>query len=426
MTHASSLPENRPLTVLHISTYDNYGGSAKSAYKIHTGLREMGVRSRMLVKRNFTTDTDVGVVAKGMAKGLDAAVGQGLDALGLQYIFYPSSRAILRHPWFLEADIVQLYNTHSGYFTHSVLPAMSRRKRLVWRLSDMWPMTGHCAYSGPCDRWKTGCGKCPDLVTPPSLPRDTTALLWRHKRWLYGRSDFHVVAPSRWIEGVAAQSPLLGKFPRSYIPNGINTRVFRPLEKALCRNILGIPEGRLAVLFIANTLTDPKKGGVHFLRAMNLLEDAEPGKYMALAVGERAMGWGTELRCPAWKHDLVLEDELLALAYNAADVYVHAAPRENFPNTILEAMACSSPVVGFDSGGVREVLVHGRTGHLAAEETAEELARGVRACLRDEGERERLSRNCREAVLESFSLERQARDFRDLYRGLLAAPAPGV
>ena len=172
------------LNVLHISTTDNSGGSGRSAYRVHSGLKHLGVRSRMLVGLKVTHDKDVLPIANnGFNAAADRFFGRALGRLSLQYLFFPSSFGLLGHQWFKEADIVQLYNTHGNYFSHTVLPWLSRRRPVVWRLSDMWPMTGHCAYSFDCERWRTGCGICPILSDRPELYRDTTATLWKIKKW---------------------------------------------------------------------------------------------------------------------------------------------------------------------------------------------------------------------------------------------------
>src|SRR5580765_817261 len=251
--------QGRP-KVLHISTTDNLGGSGRSAYRVHTGLRRLGVQSRMVVGTKVTDDPDVRPIAGSLAP-IDRFFGRALGKLSLQYLFYPSSFWLLRHPWFREADVIQLYNTHGNYFAHTVLPLLGRHRPIVWRLSDMWPMTGHCTYSFDCERWQTGCGSCPILSDPPELYADRTAMLWRIKRWLYSHSNLSIVAPSNWIARLAEQSPLLGRFQTRVIPNGLDTDVFRPLPREEARRILQIDPAQRVILFSAQSLSDYRKGG---------------------------------------------------------------------------------------------------------------------------------------------------------------------
>ena len=217
-----------PRTVLHISQSDALGGSGRSAYRLHSTLRKHGTTSRMLVGQRRTTDPDVRPLKRNIAwRAGDRIAGTIADSFDLQYVFYPSSFGVASDPWFRDADVVQLYNTHGSYFSHTALPFLSRLRPVVWRLSDMWAFTGHVAYSYDCERWRHGCGSCPYLGEYPALSRDTTAALWRWKNAVYKRSKLTIVAPSRWIERLASESPLLSRFPIVRIPNGIDLERFR-------------------------------------------------------------------------------------------------------------------------------------------------------------------------------------------------------
>jgi len=135
------------LDVLHISESDAAGGAARAAYKIHRGLNGIGHRSRMLVGRKVTRDADIRRLKRNVAwRAADREAGSVLDAVDLQYVFYPSSFGVVRDDWFRAADVVQLHNLHGSYFSFTALPALSRRRPVVWLLHDQWAMTGHVAY----------------------------------------------------------------------------------------------------------------------------------------------------------------------------------------------------------------------------------------------------------------------------------------
>src|SRR5437870_3463816 len=137
---------------------------------------------------------------------------------------------------------------------------LSRRRPLVWRLSDMWGLTGHVAYSYDCDRWRHGCGSCPYLDEYPALRRDRTALLWRWKRRVYAWSRVTLVAPSSWIERVAGESPLLGRFPVRRIPNGTDLETFRPRDRRAAKRDLGLDPERPLLLFSSVEGGDARNG----------------------------------------------------------------------------------------------------------------------------------------------------------------------
>jgi glycosyltransferase involved in cell wall biosynthesis len=403
------------LNVLHISESDGIGGSGRSAFRLHSTLRSLGLGSRMLVGRRRTEDRDVRLLKRSIAwRALDRASGELLDFLNLQYVFYPSSFGVAMDPWFRDADVVQLYNTHGSYFSHSALPVLSRRRPVVWRLSDMWAFTGHVAYSYDCDRWKHGCGSCPYLGEYPALSRDTTAALWRWKDEVYRRSRLTIVAPSRWIERLARESPLLSRFPVRRIPNGIDLERFRPVGRDEARDRLGLPSNGPVVLFSAPDVSDRRKGGAVLNEALEHLH----GEHFQLLVA----GANETPAFPRSFRSLthLVDEEEIALSYAAADLFVLPTLAENLPNAALESVASGTPCVSFDVGGVPDVVRHLETGYLAPLGDAEGLAQGVRTLLHHDELRDRLSSRCRELAEQEFGSELEASRFAELYSELVA------
>jgi len=380
------------VNVLHITDSDAGGGSARSAYRLHATLRSQGHSSRMLVGRRQTRDRDVRSIKRGNAwRAADRAFGAVADPLGLQYVFYPSSVGVAGDPWFRDCDVVQLYNTHGSYFSHTSLPLLSRRRPIVWRLSDMWPFTGHVAYSYECERWRHGCGSCPYLHEYPGLPRDTTALLWKIKDAVYRRSRLTLVAPSSWLERLAGESPLLGRFALRRIPNGVDLDEFRPDPAA--RSTDGTP----VILFSAPDLADRRKGRVLLDRALALVDP----DYRLVVHGDGRDG--------------------IAGEYAAADLFVLPTLADNLPNAVIESMACGTPVVSFDVGGVGDAVRHLETGWLAAAGDVAGLAEGIRTLLGDRALRERLGQRAREVAEREYAADLEARRFAELYAELVAA-----
>ncbi len=401
------------LNVLHISQSDAGGGSARSAVRIHTTLRQLGHGSRMLVGEKRGRDSDVRPLKRNLAwRAADRLCAAVTDPLDLQYVLYPSSFGVVLDPWFRAADVVQLYNTHGSYFSHSALPLLSRRRPVVWRLSDMWPFTGHVAYSYDCERWRTGCGSCPYLEEYPRLRRDTTALLWRWKERVYRRSRLTIVAPSRWIERLARESPLLGRFPIRRVPNGVELDRYRPLPKAEARRALGLDPMRPLVLFAAAERSR-RKGGAVVAEAVAQLDGAVVDFAVA---GPEPPGLARSVRALG-----VLEPERMALAYAAADLFLLPALAENLPNTAVEAMACGTPCVAFDVGGIPDAVRHLETGWLAPAGDAAALAEGICALLGDDELRGQLARTCRDVAEREFSDRLEASRFAELYEEVIAA-----
>jgi len=409
-----------PLAVVHFSRADNSGGSARAAYKIHAGLRALGLASRMLVEQKATFDPDVDTVhGGGVGRAKDRLADTVASRLGLPSLYVPSAGRVLAHPWVRAASVFQLYNVHGGYFSIRMLPRLARLAPIVWRLSDQWPMTGHCAYSGECERWREGCGKCPDLATYPSLPFDTTRFLFRQKDRAYRNTDLTVVAPASWTERLARASPLLGRFPIHRIATGVDLETFRPLDRAAARSLLGVPPGARAILFAAQELDDnPRKGASFLIEALARLGPA-PG-LLVLLVGIGGESWHERIPQPVRPLGYITDDRLLAAAYSAADVVAAPSVLENLPNTVLEATACGVPVVAFDTGGTADAVRHVETGYLARPGDAADLEQGLRLVLGDEALRRRLGSAARRLAESEFGNDRQARRFADLYAEVLA------
>ena len=405
------------LSVVHLSMWDNAGGSGRAAYRLHTGLKNIGVRSRMLVGRKTSTDPDVRLIG-GAWRPLDRLCGAMTDALDLQYLFYPSSLFLPSDRWIREADVIQIFNTHGGYLSHLSFPALSRRRPIVWRLSDMWALTGHCAYSYECDRWKSGCGACPHLSEYPGLKKDRTAFLWRVKKQVYSKSRMTLVAPSTWIFRLASESPLLNRFQIRRIPNGLDTTTFRPIPKQEARNRLGLDPNKRIVLFSAAAIQDERKGGALLTQALTRLTPQDRHNLLLLVVGQGAESIHSEIPIPVKTMPAVGDDNLLAQVYSAADLFLLPTLADNLPNSILESMACGTPAVSFDVGGISDAVRQMETGYLAREGDAEDLAAGIQKLLADEPLRKKLGEQARRLIEQEHTLELQTRRFKDLYEEL--------
>ena len=374
----------------------------------------------MLVGSRAGNDPDVETTHGGGVRRIaDRVTEETTRRLGLQYLWYPSSRHVLEHRWITGADAIQIYNTHGGYFSHRLLPALSRKAPIVWRLSDMWAVTGHCAYAGPCEGWRTECGACPDLATYPPLPIDSTHLLWRLKKRAYGEALPTIVAPSRWLENIARESPLFAGCTIHRSPNGVERNKFHQIPQSDARQKLRLSPDRPMVLFCAHGLDDnQRKGTGDAIAACNRLDGR--ADFDLVLVGAGGESWNDHV--PQRVHTLgfLTDDALIAAAYASADITLAPSTVENLPNSILESMACGTPVVAYDSGGIADAVRHRDTGWLAQTGEPEGLAEGMAWLLADEAERRRLADNGLRLIAESFDAALEARAFADLYASLSA------
>jgi glycosyltransferase involved in cell wall biosynthesis len=406
----------QPLSIVHFSTADIIGGSARSAYRIHTGLRAAGHRSRMLVGIKAGDDPDVETIQRGpISHFADRIANKVSDALSLQYQFVPSCTAVANHPWVRNADVIQLYNTHGGYFSTSLVAQLSRLKPVVWRLSDLWPMTGHCAYPGSCERWRTGCGECPDLESYPAIKKDRTAYLFEKKDEVYRQSSLNIVAPSSWTEKCAKESPLLGRFPVTRIPNGLDADAFRPMDRDGARRKLGIDPVKKVILFAAHILdNNSRKGADVLLEAINKFDN--PEHYLLMLVGEGGQTWAEKTSVDIKLMGFVQDHRHLAEIYSAADVVAIPSAVENLPNVLIEALACGRAVIANDAGGMRDGIRHLETGYLAELGDSVDMASGLRLVLNDKTMQQSMEAASRSFFEEQFTSEIEILRIVTLYR----------
>ncbi len=296
--------------------------------------------------------------------------------------------------------------------------AVPQHSRLVWTLHDMGALTGGCHCDLGCGKYADSCGACPLLGS--SDPGDLSRQIWQRKSAALGKvanGGLHMVTPSRWLADTAKRSTLFGRFPISVIPYGIDTGTFAPRDRQLARAVLGLPEAGKVILFVADYIGDERKGFPLLMQALNGLSSVT-NDLILISVGNSAPA--NKLPFPPHHLGYIRHDGLLSLIYSAADIFVTPTKQDNFPNTVLESMACGTPVVGFAVGGVPDMVRPGVTGWLAPAENVEALRQAILDALSHDALRVEMAANCRRVAEEEYGLEVQARAYLALYEGILS------
>ena len=402
------------MNVLHINQSDVIGGASIAGYRLHEGLLAQGVDSQLLVGKKQTTSDRVAVIKRNpIEKQLNSLTWR----LGLNYIHCLSTFDIPKHNFYKDADVLNFHNLHSGYFNYLALPKLTQHKPAVLTLHDMWSFTGHCAYSYECDRWKTGCGKCPHLDVYPQIVLDNTRLEWQMKNWIYHRSNLTIVAPSNWLTKLASCS-ILNRFPIHCIPYGIDTEVYQPLEREQCRSVLNIEKNKKVLMFGADNLTDARKGGDLLLKALASLQPSLKAQTLLLTLGNGGEAIAEKVGIQTLNLGYVTSDRLKSIAYSAADLFIFPTRADNLPLMLQESLSCGLPVISFDIGGVPDLVRPGVTGYLAVAEDINDFSHGIIQLLEDKNLRDRMSKQCREIALQEYSLASQAQRYINLYRAI--------
>ena len=414
------------MNILQINTAADTGGAGIAMARLHCGLVRQGHDSRILARLRRSPQPDVLTIpeALGVQQTLVNRflnnVRMQLDAWFVLPQVHGSTRRLLHSELFEQADIVQFHNLHGWYFNYELLPQISARKPVIWTLHDMWALTGQCAYSYECVRWQKRCFDCPllrgdgrRLVEPRPTLLDRTSQQWQKKRGLYQVSRLHVVTPSLWLADLVRRSILGNALSIECIPYGIDLAVFSPRDQSTARQALGIRERAKVILFVAAKVIQGRKGLAYLYEALHSMQDTE--EVVLLTVGSAGPSHQQLQQFEQIHLGQVVDESRLSLAYNAADVYVLPTLADNQPLTVLESLACGTPVVAFDVGGIPEMITHLDTGYLARYKDATDLAAGIRKVLDNDALRARMHQSCRASAVRRHDLDRQTRRYVELY-----------
>lgn len=428
--------EINPIKVLSICTSDTSGGAARAAYRIHRGVRDLGIESSMFVKDKSSSDSFV--------HSLDEFVPHGklykfMDYVALklknkwqhfQWREYPDKEDIfmsdmrstrIHHALdSLNCNVLHLHWLNLRFFPLKEL--MKVKKPIIWTLHDSWPFCGVCHYFFECENYKNSCGNCPNLHS--GRGDDLSNKVWSKKKAIYKNLDLHIVAPSHWLAECAKKSSLFRDFPVSVIPNCIDTDVFAPLKeisKSSRFSELVANKGKTSyILFGAvNATTDKIKGYSHLISALHyLVEHSETDNLALIVFGVDKPLDSIPSDIPAYYVGYVSDTEDLVSLYNISDVTVVPSLTENLSCTIMESLSCGTPVVAFNIGGNGDMIDHMENGYLARKMDDRDLADGIMWCIESNRDHS-LSKKAREKVIKNFTPEIVCKKYKDLYSSLI-------
>lgn len=272
-------------------------------------------------------------------------------AIGFQGMFsYFGTKQLVNDLKNYKPDIIHLHNLHDSSTCLPVLFGYIKKNnvRTVWTLHDCWPMTGACPYftMAKCDKWKKGCYACPQKLS--ALPIDCSKPMWKRKRELFSGLDMILVTPSEWLEGLVKQS-FLNTYPVKVIHNGVDLSVFRPVRSNF-RKVYELEEKKI-ILGVASNW-GARKGLDVFIE---LSKRFDLKKYQIVLAGTDN---DVDKRLPnniISIHRTQSQQELAEI-YTAADLFVNPTREENYPTVNMEALACGTPVLTFQTGGSPEII----------------------------------------------------------------------
>ena len=425
----------RPLKVLSVSTSDAGGGAPRAAYRIHQGVRKLGVDSRMFVKNKGTKDANVialdeFVPHNPLYQAFDWTCNKVKNKIqhfrwnrypNREDVFMSDLRGTALHGALkkLDYDVLHLHWINQRFIPLEDLP---RDKPIVWTLHDSWPFCGICHYFFDCDGYQKQCGDCPFLHS--GKQNDLSYKAWKRKADLFKNLDLHIVSPSRWLADCAERSSLFGGFSVEVIPNCLDVEAFHPLnEKELLPRWQHFQKKGLEKPFVLygamNAATDTRKGFANLLSALKFLEqNGHTDDFELIVFGANESELNINVNIPIHFVGYVSNTKELVSLYNLANVMVVPSLMEVFGQTASEALACATPVVAFQCTGIQEVVNHKVDGYLAQPYMSEDLAEGILWCLENNVDN-CLGNSGREKVLQKYTFDAVCQQYKTLYESVI-------
>lgn len=418
------------MRILIINTSERTGGAAVAASRLLSALTHVGLTAEMLVRDRQTDDPRVHTFGQKWRMKWAFLWERWCVFMHLRFrrrnLFAldiaNAGASITKTDAFRRADVIHLHWVNQGVLSLAELQnILASGKPVVWTLHDIWPVTGICHLALDCRRYTHDCGRCPYLSR--HREDDLSRKIWAKKHRTYRSGSMTFVACSRWLAGEARAASLTRGHRVTDIPNAIDTDVFAPRDRTDARRRLGLPadRGLRIVLFVAQRITNLNKGIPYLAEAFRnyLAAHPEHGRDTAvLILGGAAESFSSAFEVPVFTTPYTYDVEKIVDLYNASDIFVLPSVSENLPNTIMEALSCGIPCLGFRVGGIPELIDHGRNGYVAAPRDADDLCAGLHALL-DVEDREAYGKAARQKVLDNYALERVGARYADLYRQVL-------
>jgi glycosyltransferase involved in cell wall biosynthesis len=415
------------MKVVHLNYSDSIGGAARAALRIHHAARDAGIDSSLVVNRAALVDPTV--IGPTSATGRLLAKSRRILANPWQRLLKGGSPglhspACIPSRWASRlnasaADVVHLHWINCEMVSVADIGLLT--KPTVWTLHDMWAFCGAEHYTDGI-RWREGYTTANRPAQESGFDLDRWTWQRKQRQWL---RPFQIVTPSRWLADCVKQSTLMRSWPVAVIPNPIDTKIWRPVDKLLARQTLNLPPSAPILLFGAlGGDEDPRKGFDLLRDALQHLRGRVDGLALngleLIVFGQLAPSQHTHLGFPVRHTGYLHDDEKLRLLYSAADAVAVPSRLEAFGQTASEAHACGTPVVAFNTGGLADIVAHRQTGYLAKPFDVQDMAAGIEWVLGAQGSSRGLGHAARERACLLWDSAVVARQYAGLYAAMTA------
>jgi glycosyltransferase involved in cell wall biosynthesis len=419
------------LKVVHLNTYDGNGGAGRGCMRLNRALVSQGVDSKMVVHYKFGSNPAIGTFNFNKIQKSYTAFTIILERiLAKRYLkplmktpfsFAWFGRSVIHHPDVKNADIIHLHWINHGFLDPKHIAEIAKLgKPVIWTFHDSNAFTGGCHVRYTCTHYQQECGNCPLLVNPSDA--DISHKIWQQKRQAYSVLNFDIAAPSAWMQSSVKLSGLMKDKAVHHIPNTLETDIFKPMDKKLAKEKAGLSTDKF--IFLSGFMPSRKdlhKGTQYLLESMELLKQrlgVNAGQIELVVFGNRGTEGLPDFPFKTSFLGTINNDEQLALNYAAADAFLIPSLEDNLPYTVMECLACGTPVIAFTTGGIPDMVQHEYNGYLATYRSAESFTDGMEWVIKHP-DRQQLQKQARQTVMEKFSEEVIAKKHIAVYENLL-------
>lgn len=414
------------MKILMVNAFDIDGGAARAAYRLHRALLDQDIDSQMLVQKKSSDDYTVIASDTKIQKVMMAMkIRSKLDSLPLK-IYQNRTKTHFSTAWFPLSDIVDKINeinpdiVHFHWINNGMIRIEDLLKinaPIVWSLHDNWAFTGGCHIMWECEKYKDKCGACPRLGSKKE--NDLSRKIFNRKQKTFSKvKNMTIVGLSRWLNNCSLNSTLLKGRRHVNLPNPIDTNIFKPFDKQTSRELWNLSNNKKLILFGAMNATSDINKGFQLLK--DAISQIEHQNIELVVFGnnepKESQKFGFKTHYVGNLHD----DISLVTLYSAVDVMIVPSIQENLSNTIMESLACGTPVVGFDIGGNSDLIEHQNNGYLVKPFDTFDLANGIEWIL-NASNYEVLCLNAKDKILQEFDNAIVVNKYVKLYEEILNA-----
>jgi len=415
------------MKILQICTTE-HRGAGKAAFRLHVGLKAIGVDSKMLVLKKVSGDKDIiqlvkpwNIIGKVINRINRWFISREYYSYNLRRETSPFSDdrtpyRVSKHHLVKDRDIIILRWVANMVDCSEFFKNV--KKTTIWRIADMNPFTGGCHTALNCEKFTKECGACPKLNSKKEI--DLSRKIFKRKESAYKDKKLYIVSPSLSFSRLIKKSRLFKKYPIKIIPNGIPTSIFKPREKSEARMLLGIPKDKTIILFGSDYFSETKGLDYLITTIRYVLKRINQSCIAMLTFGECKNIFPKNIGCETYHMGYIVSEEKLSYVYSAANMFIMPSLQESFGQTTLEAMACGTPVVGFSTGAIEEVVKNDITGFKVELGDTNSLAEKIEWLIHNKEKCLDMGRMARKLVEAEYTLEKQAEKYKNFCEEILS------